>query len=495
MSFMRLLFHSLFVALCLFRLGIGVSQAQSAANFVSMSPCRVIETRDPSFGAFGPPGLSANSSRDFAIPTSSCGVPAGALAYSFNITVIPHGSLPYLTMWPTGQQQPGVSTLNSFGGAVVANAAIVPGGTKGLNSGYVAGNTELIVDINGYFVAYVPPTIPTIPTIPVTLAQSSTGVQSTALGTGASSSAAQNTAVGFHSLASNYDGKSNTAMGVNALGANVSGSNNVGVGAGALSNNAVGASNTAVGSQALSSNGTGNNNTAVGAQALQSYNGGGCCNTAIGFGAMADDTGGQNNVAVGNGALSANLIGGGNIAIGVNAGSAVTGYNNIDLGNSGAANESNAIRIGTAGQQMSAYVAGITGVWVGSSSAVYVNANGQLGTMQSSQRYKENIRDMGVASDALMQLRPVQFQYKQAAPDGSKPLQFGLIAEEVAEVYPELIVHNREGQIESVQYQQLPAMLLNELQKQHQTIKRQEREIQALELRLAALEQAAAASR
>ena len=180
------------------------------------------------------------------------------------------------------------------------------------------------------------------------------------------------------------------------------------------------------------------------------------------------------------------MIGGGNIAIGVNAGSAVTGYNNIDLGNSGAANESNAIRIGTAGQQMSAYVAGITGVWVGSGSAVYVNANGQLGTSQSSQRYKENIRDMGAASDALMQLRPVQFQYKQAAPDGSKPLQFGLIAEEVAEVYPELIVRNREGQIESVQYQQLPAMLLNEWQKQRQTIKRQEREIQALESRLGA---------
>ena len=136
---------------------------------------------------------------------------------------------------------------------------------------------------------------------------------------------------------------------------------------------------------------------------------------------------------------------------------------------------------------MSTYIAGITGVWVGSSLPVYVNANGQLGTIQSSRRYKEDIQNIGAASNALMQLRPVQFRYKQAAPDGSKPLQFGLIAEEVAQVYPELVVRDKEGQIESVQYQQLPAMLLNELQKQHQTIERQEQEIQDLKSRLTAL--------
>ncbi len=495
MSFMRLLPHSFLLPFCILGLGVSSSQAQSVANFVSMTPCRVIETRDATFGAFGPPGLTANTSRDFPIPASACNVPAGALGYSFNVTVIPHGSLPYLTMWPTGQAQPGVSTLNSYGGSVVANAAIVPAGTNGSISVYVAGDTELIVDINGYFVAYTPPVIlpiPPAPVTPVTIAQSSTAIQSTALGAGASSKAAQNTAVGFNSLSANYDGNSNTAAGANALGANVSGSNNVGVGAGALSNNAAGSSNTAVGTQALLNNGTGNNNTAVGFQALWSHSGGACCNTAIGFGAMADDTGGQNNVAVGNGALSANLIGGNNIAIGVNAGNAVTGYSNIDIGNAGVAGESNAIRIGAAGQQMSAYIAGITGVWVGSGSAVYVNANGQLGTIQSSQRYKEDIQDMGGASDALMQLRPVQFRYKQAAPDGSKPWQFGLIAEEVAGVYPELVLRDSKGQIESVQYQQLPAMLLNELQKQHQTIERQEREIGALLSRLAALESAGA---
>jgi hypothetical protein len=489
---MRTLFPGFTTLFSLLALSACASQAQTVANFVSMTPCRVIETRDPSFGAFGTPFLAAKSSRDFPIPTSSCNVPAGALAYSFNVTVIPHGSLPYITMWPTGQPQPGASTLNSPSGAVVANAAIIPAGTNGAISVYVAGDTEMIVDINGYFVAYVPPTIPAIPTLPVMLAQSSTGIESTALGTGASSNGAQNTAVGFNALTSNYNGTSNAALGANALSANVSGANNVGVGADALSNNASGVSNTAVGSQALANNGTGNNNTAVGAQALSSYSGGGCCNTAVGFGAMADNTGGQNNVAIGNGALSVNVNGGGNIAIGVNAGNVVTGYNNIEIGNTGVNTDSNTIRIGTAGQQVSTYIAGITGIWVGSSSPVYVNANGQLGTVQSSRRYKEDIEDMGPASDALMQLRPVQFRYKQAAPDGSKPLQFGLIAEEVAQVYPELVVHDRNGQIESVQYQQLPAMLLNELQKQHRIIERQEQEIQALESRLATLESARA---
>ncbi|MFL6463236.1 MAG: tail fiber domain-containing protein, partial [Bryobacteraceae bacterium] len=487
MSFMRLLSHRLFLPFCLLSLDISSSQAQSVANFVSMPPCRVIETRDPNFGAFGPPGLAANSSRDFAIPASPCGVPSGALAYSFNITVIPHGSLPYLTMWPTGQNQPGVSTLNSFSGSVVANAAIVPAGTNGSVSVYVAGNTELIVDINGYFVAYVPPAIPAtppMPTIPVTIAQASNDIQSsTSLGTGASSAANHNTAVGFNSLHANYNGNSNTALGANALGANVSGSNNVGIGSFALSNN-VGSSNTAVGTQALLNNGIANNNTAVGFQALWSHNGGGCCNTAIGFGAMSDDTGSQNNVAIGNGALSGNLTGGNNIAIGVDAGSAVTGDSNVHIGNVGQASDSNVIRIGTScstpcapGQQRFAYVAGIFGTGVNSGSAVYVGADGKLGTFPSSQRYKEDVQDMGAASDALMQLRPVQFRYKQAAPDGTKPLQFGLIAEEVAGVNPELVLRDIKGQIETKQYQQLPSKQLNQMQNHHQTIELQAREI------------------
>lgn len=511
MSFRRLFFGGLLLSFCGVGLDVSFSQAQSASNFVSMPPCRVMDTRDPSYGAsFGPPSLPAQTSRDFPIPSSTCGIPAGALAYSFNVTAVPHGSLPWLKMWPTGQAQPQVSTLNSYDGKVVANAAIVPAGTNGAVSIYVEGNADVIVDINGYFVS---PSTATMDTLnqqvgqvnqqvtqlgqqmtqlgqqitSATSVSSSKGIQSTAIGVGASSNAAQNTAVGFNSLYSNDSGSSNTAAGANALGANVSGSNNVGVGAGALSNNTSGASNTAVGMQSLSGNGITSNNTAIGTQALWSHNGG-CCNTAVGFQAMFDDTGGQNNVAIGDGALSANLIGASNIAIGFNAGSVVTGYNNIDIGNSGVANDSNAIRIGTAGQQMSTYIAGITGVWVGSSLPVYVNANGQLGTVQSSQRYKEDIQDMGAASNALIQLRPVQFRYKQAAPDGSKPLQFGLIAEEVAQVYPELIVRDKEGQIESVQYQQLPAMLLNELQKQHWIIERQEREIQALESRLAVLE-------
>jgi len=395
-------------------------------------------------------------------------VPSGVAAYSLNVTVIPHGPLPFITVWPTGQP-PNVSTLNDYLGTVLANAAIVPAGTNGSISIYVTADTDLIVDINGYFV-----------TAP---AQSSAGIQSTAVGAGASSMGAQNTAVGYNALSYNLspsstNGNSNTAFGANALTSNAAGSNNVGIGAGALSNNASGFSNTAVGTQALLHNGTTGNNTAVG------------------FNAMLGNTGGQHNVALGDNALSGDFVQDYNIAIGSDAGSAITGDSNIDIGNVGQATDSHVIRIGTPYTpgapyaQQTTFIAGISGVQVSGGAAVFVNASGQLGVQLSSQRYKEDIQDMGTASDALMQLRPVQFRYKQAAPDGSKPLQFGLIAEEVAQVYPELIVRDGKGQIESVQYQQLPAMLLNELQKQHQTIERQEREIQALESRLAALESA-----
>src|SRR3954468_15481656 len=105
---------------------------QTVANFVRVAPCRVVDTRDAGFSAgFGQPFMPARSVRTFAVPSSACGIPSSALAYSFNITVVPHGSMPYLTIWPAGQAQPVVSTLNSYSGAVIANAAIVPAGTNG----------------------------------------------------------------------------------------------------------------------------------------------------------------------------------------------------------------------------------------------------------------------------------------------------------------------------------------------------------------------------
>ena len=128
------------------------SVAWAQLQFVPVTPCRVADTRGPS-GAFGGPSMAGGGSRSFVVPQSACDIPASAQAYSFNVTVVPKGPLSYLTLWPTGQSQPFVSTLNSFGGEVVANAAIVPAGTGGAVSVFVTDPTDVILDINGYFAA------------------------------------------------------------------------------------------------------------------------------------------------------------------------------------------------------------------------------------------------------------------------------------------------------------------------------------------------------
>jgi hypothetical protein len=124
--------------------------AQTGSRFVPVTPCRVADTRNTS-GPFGGPTMAGGQTRSFAIPQSPCGIPATAQAYSLNVTVVPNGPLGYLSLWPTGQAQPGVSTLNSWGGTVVANAAIVPAGTSGAVSVFVSNPTDVILDINGYF--------------------------------------------------------------------------------------------------------------------------------------------------------------------------------------------------------------------------------------------------------------------------------------------------------------------------------------------------------
>lgn len=467
------------------------SRGQTVSNFVPLTPCRIIDTRNGGLGAgLGTPYMPAKSTRTFAVLSSSCGIPSGALAYSFNITVVPRGPMPYLTIWPWGQTQPLVSTLNSYSGAVVANAAIVPAGVNGAVSVYADGDTDLIVDVNGYFVQQQQPqqvTTTIVQQVPATVAQSTTTQQSTALGTGASSVGTQNTAVGFNGLAYNNSGTGNTATGSNALSANVSGNDNVGIGASALSNNVSGSANTALGMQSLLNNGIASNNTAVGFQALWSHTTN-CCNTAVGSQAMANDAAGQFNVAVGNSALSTNTTGNNNIALGSDAGKQINGSNNVAIGHVGVAGESNAIRIGTPGTHLNAYIAGITGTTAAGGSQVLIDSTGHLGTFSSSRRYKEDIREIGDASNRLMDLQPVQFRYRQPASDGSKPLQYGLIAEDVDTVFPELVVRDGNGRIESVQYHELPALLLNELQKEHRVISEQAEQIHALIKRLEVLE-------
>jgi uncharacterized protein YoxC len=155
-----------------------------------------------------------------------------------------------------------------------------------------------------------------------------------------------------------------------------------------------------------------------------------------------------------------------------------TGSNNVDIANFGVATDGasgiGVIRIGSVGSQSSTFIAGISGVQTGlAGSPVLVDANGQLGTISSSRRYKEDIQSMGDASDRLFKLRPVTFRYIKPDVNGNKPIQYGLIAEEVAEVFPELVVHNKDGQPETVAYHLLPGLLLNELQKEHKQVEQQ----------------------
>jgi hypothetical protein len=142
--------------------------------------------------------------------------------------------------------------------------------------------------------------------------------------------------------------------------------------------------------------------------------------------------------------------------------------------------------------QTSFFAAGIRGVTTGNNDAipVVIDSNGQLGTVSSSRRFKEDIHDMDTVSSGLMRLRPVTFRYQKPFADGSKPIQYGLIAEEVADVYPDLVAHSADGQIETVKYQVLDSMLLNELQKEHKQVQEQAETIRVLEARLAVLEKA-----
>jgi hypothetical protein len=292
-------------------------------------------------------------------------------------------------------------------------------------------------------------------------------------------------------LFSGTTGANNTAMGDYALQFNTTGTQNTASGTGALQHNNTGGGNTAVGTGALQSNTSGSGNTAIGDGAM-GINATGYQNTAVGEAALLVNTIGAFNVAIGQVALENNTMGNSNIAIGFEAGSNLTSTsNNIEIGNLGNATDSDTIRIGTSGTQTSTLIAGIYGSATSLANVpVVVDANGQLGTVQSSARYKDDIQDMGDTSEGFMRLRPVTFRYKKAYEDGSKPLQYGLIAEEVAEVYPDMVARSADGQIESVRYQLLDPMLLNELQKQHVTITAQQETIRSLEERLARVEAA-----
>ncbi len=358
-----------------------------------------------------------------------------------------------------------------------------------------------------------------------------TGVGFEALYSNQSTSTAngiQNTAVGSQALKANTTGYGNMASGAQALSSNTTGNDNTAGGYKALYSNNTAGKNTAFGSNALytqsySNGGTaydsyntamgfeamfsnqptatsyGSYNTAVGGQSLRSntyaYH-----NSALGYSSLFNNTSGSHNTAIGASSLYSNqtsanntaigddalyyTTGSGNTAIGSSAGTyQTTGSNNIAIGYNviGVAGESNTIRIGYG--STATYVSGISGQATtgGAGAAVYVSSDGKLGTAISSKRFKEDIQDMGDATNGLMKLRPVTFLYKPEYANGSRLLQYGLIAEEVAEVYPDLVQYNDKGEPNTVYYQFVNAMLLNEVQKQH-------RRIEDLEERLTRLE-------
>jgi uncharacterized coiled-coil protein SlyX len=251
-----------------------------------------------------------------------------------------------------------------------------------------------------------------------------------------------NTANGWNSLHTVSSGRFNTAFGAATLFANT-GDHGTAVGAGALLSNTTGLSNTATGAFALLINTTGGGNTANGFEAL-SANVSGLENTAIGYQALFNATGSQN------------------IALGVVAGTGVTTATNV-------------IAIGTAGNNVdnSCYIGNIFNATSSGGTAVFINSNGRLGTITSSRRFKQEIKPMEGASEALFALQPVTFRYKKGI-DPSGKSQFGLVAEEVEKVNPDLVVRDEEGKPYSVRYDQVNAMLLNEFLKEHKKVEEQQ---------------------
>ena len=427
-----------------------IADATRAADnlvFVPLAPCRVIDTR--ALGAGGP--LVAGVSRTFFFrgpmrnyadqggSANGCGIPDLttdgsseenlAKAVAINIVAANPAGPGNLRAWPANQGMPTASLVN-YNNVNIANGVVVPMCDEEEEPPCASGDitflasvsgAHLVIDVTGYFHA------------------------------GSTSLTLSNTALGHQALLSNTTGFDNTAHGDAAL-----------------RNNTTGYQNTALGYQALMSHTTGIRNTATGTYALKN-NTTGWRNTANGAFALYDATGSKN------------------LALGYNAGvNLTTGDNNIFIGNLGGVAESDTIRIG-AGTHTRAFVAGIAGKTTGANDAVavLVDSAGQLGTTSSSREVKQDIATLGDVSERILSLRPVSFRYKEHAARGDTTPQFGLIAEEVEEVFPELVVHDARGRPETVKYHLLVPLLLNEMQRLNE---RHEAEIAALRRRLEQLE-------
>ncbi len=378
-------------------------------------------------------------------------------------------------------------TGNTFLGAGAGNMAMTgTGANTGVGASALAANTT---GTNNSALGY------------LALGLNTTGYGNSAFGNvalGANTTGVQNEAFGSGTLSLNTTGIQNAGFGLAALGHNTTGGSNSAFGYAALNANTTGIQNEAFGIDALFANTTGNGNAAFGGGALSKNTTGGSSattggnsafgnfalfanttaggNSAFGFSALTANTTGKDNVAVGDAALAKLTSGSGNVAVGIGAGGnlAAGESNNIYVGNSGIAGESNTIRIGFIGTQTSAFIAGISGKSSPNGVAVFVNGTGQLGTTTSSRRFKHQIADMGAESDLLMKLRPVAFYYKPEL-DDTQTRQYGLVAEEVAQVAPQLVVFDKDGSPQTVRYHFVNAMLLNEVQKQRQLVEEQQK--------------------
>jgi len=450
-----------------------MGEITSPLPFIGLAPCRIVDTRGNGAPIQG--GIFAGGDlRNYTIPPI-CGVPASVAAVSLNFTVTGPGQTTagFLVAWPTGGAVPPVSIINwDRPQQRIANAAVVPTNGAGSITVNVSAATHVIIDINGY---YGNPTagLSNVFLGPVAGNTTMTGLRNVGIGTGA--------------LQFNTSGSDNTAAGNDALLNNTSGFRNTAFGATALRNNQTQSGNTAVGFQALYNHTAGDSNIAVGNQALYNHIAG-QANIAVGAFALFSHPDGVDNVAIGSQALSGLTSGSVNIAIGdLAAGSLQSGSNNIHIGNPALTSESNTIRIGTGGDLTRFFVAAVRGITTGQADGVpvYIDGLAQLGTISSSVRVKREITDVGAESSAILKLRPVSFLYRN---DTIGIRQYGLIAEEVAGVMPELVQLSDAGEPEMVRYHFLPPLLLRELQKQQKTIERQNEVIAGLEARLARLE-------
>jgi len=408
------------------------------------------------FLALSPLAQAAGPDTDGAIPGSNNGEGIGVLV---SRTV---------GIWNTGT---GFEALSQLTAGNQNTATGLRALTSDINGGFntATGVYSLFSNTSGFFNSA---------TGAYSLANNISGTHNTANGYAAlyRNTADDNTATGFAALYHSTTGSGNTANGVQALRNSTTGNSNTANGASALFSNTTGSNNTAIGDGALAANTDGSLHTAVGFHALAnniaSETG---INTAVGANALSANTTGGENTAVGNFTLPFNTIGSLNTALGFGAGAGIVTVSNVTCIGPVSGVSTVAGEVGD-----SCYIAHIHDQPVDSGTAqfVFVDEDGKLGTTNfSSQRFKKEIRPMGQTSEAVLALKPVTFQYKN---DKKCAPQFGLIAEEVAKVKPDLVVHDKNGQVVAVRYDAVNAMLLNEFLKEHKKVEEQQATIAQL---------------